>query len=208
MLEKLMPRSDDFFNAFDEQVAATVEGAHAFHALLTDYRDVARKVSAIKDIEHRSDQITHHAYERLHMQFITPFDRSEIHRLLSKIDDVLDLTDAAAERLVRYEIPEILPPAKELSQLLVQCCEVMQQAVQNLRSIKKPKQILDACHQLHDLEAEADVVLRTSMAKLFKSGLDPLTVIKWKEIYDLIESATDRCLDVANIVEGVVLEHS
>ncbi len=208
MLEWLMPRSDEFFDDFDKQAAATVEGAKLLAALLEDYTDVREKVGKIKEVEHRGDEVTHHAFERLHKQFITPFDRAEIHRLLSKIDDVLDLTDAAAERLVRYEIPEILPGAKELSQLLVKCCEVMQQAVQNLRTIKKPELILSACHQLHDLEAEADGVLRAEMAKLFKSGLDPLTVIKWKEIYDLIESATDRCLDVANIVEGVVLEHS
>jgi predicted phosphate transport protein (TIGR00153 family) len=208
MLERLMPRSDEFFDAFDQQSAATVEGARLLAALLDDFSEVRAKVEAIKAVEHRGDEITHHAFERLHRQFITPFDRAEIHRLLSRIDDVLDLTDAAAERLVRYEIPEIRADAKELCQLLVRCCERTQEAVKGLRTIKKPQQILAECVEIKKLESQADSVLRASLAKLFKSGADPLTVIKWKEIYDLIESATDRCLDVANVIEGVVLEHA
>jgi uncharacterized protein Yka (UPF0111/DUF47 family) len=208
MLERLMPRGDDFFDDFDQQSAATVEGAKLLTALLADFTDVRRKVDAIKAVEHRADEITHHAFERLHRQFITPFDRVEIHRLLSRIDDVLDLTDAAAERLVRYEISEVRQDAHELSLLLVRCCEEMQAAVRALRTIKKPKQILERCVDIKKLEGQADSLLRAALAQLFKSGVDALTVIKWKEIYDLIESATDRCLDVANVIEGVVLEHA
>jgi uncharacterized protein Yka (UPF0111/DUF47 family) len=208
MLERLMPRSDEFFDDFDKQSAATVEGAKLLQSLLADFTNVRQKVAAIKDVEHRGDDITHHAFERLHKQFITPFDRSEIHRLLSRIDDVLDLTDAAAERLVRYEIGEIRPDAKDLAELLVRCCEKTQEAVRGLRAVKKPDQILARCVEIKKIEGEADSVLRASLAQLFKSGADALTVIKWKEIYDLIESATDRCLDVANVIEGVVLEHA
>lgn len=208
MLEKLMPKSDEFFDDFDKQAAAVLEGARLLDALLSDFTDVPNKAKAIKDVEHRSDEVTHHAFERLHQQFITPFDRAEIHRLLGRIDDVLDLTDAASERLVRYEITTVLPDAKELSRVLVKCCETMQEAVKALRFIKQPQQILERCKELKKLESEADAVLRTGVAKLFKSGADVLDVIKWKEIYDLIESATDRCLDVANVIEGVVLEHS
>lgn len=208
MLDKLMPKSDDFFDDFDKQIQATMEGARLFEALLRDFTDVAAKVKAIKDVEHRADAITHHAFERLHTQFITPFDRAEIHRLLGRIDDVLDLTDAAAERLVRYEISEIRPDAMALATILVKCCETMKEVVSALRTIKKPAQILAGCKELKRLEGEADNLLRAGVAKLFKSGADPLTVIKWKDILDLIESATDRCLDVANVIEGVVLEHS
>jgi predicted phosphate transport protein (TIGR00153 family) len=208
MLERLMPRADEFFDDFDQQSAATVEGAKLLFSLLGDFTDVRTKVDAIKAVEHKGDDITHHAFERLHRQFITPFDRVEIHRLLSRIDDVLDLTDAAAERLVRYEIAEVRPDARELSALLVQCCEQTQAAVSALRAIKKPKQILDRCIEIKKLESQADSMLRAALAQLFKSGADALTVIKWKEIYDLIESATDRCLDVANVIEGVVLEHA
>ena len=111
MLQKLMPKSDDFFSDFEAQAGTVVEGAKLLKALLDDFTDVARKCQAIKDVEHRGDDITHKAFSRLHTQFITPFDRSEIHRLLSRIDDVLDLADAAAERLGLYDVDTILPEA-------------------------------------------------------------------------------------------------
>ena len=208
MLEKLMPKSNEFFDDFDAQCAATTEGAKLLHALLADYRDVPARVQAIKDAEHRGDEVTHTAFNRLHKQFITPFDRADMHRLVSRIDDVLDLADAAAERLVYFDITEASPDAAELARLLVGCCEKMQDAVKQLRGFQKPELILAECKEVKKLEHQADDVLRASLGRLFKSGKDPLTVIKWKEIYDMIESATDRCLDVANVIEGVVLEHS
>lgn len=208
MLEKLMPKSDEFFDDFDAQCAATVEGARMLHALLSDYRDVAARVQTLKDVEHKGDAVTHTAFNRLHKQFITPFDRGQIHTLLSSIDDVLDLTNAAAARLHYYEIQSSLPDATELARLLVLCTEKMQEVVAALRLIKKPDQILAGCKELKRLEALADESLRAGLGRLFKSGADPLTIIKWKEIYDFIETATDKCQGVANIIEGVVLEHS
>lgn len=208
MLEKLMPRSDDFFDDFDKQATATVEGCRLLQDLLENFTDVPAKVQRIKDVEHEGDDVTHRAYERLHKQFITPFDRAEIHRLLSRIDDVLDLADAAAERILFYEIQSPLPDAAEIAKVLHQAALKMKEAVNALRLIKKPDQILEACKDINSLENQADHLLRTGLAKLFKSGSDPLMVMKWKEIFDLLESATDRCEDVANVIEGVVLEHS
>jgi uncharacterized protein Yka (UPF0111/DUF47 family) len=208
MLEKLMPRSDEFFDDFDKQCAVTVQGATMLHALLSDYRDVATRVQALKEVEHRGDEVTHTAFNRLHQQFITPFDRGQIHTLLSRIDDVLDLTNAAAARLHYYEIQTSLPDATELARLLVLCTQKVQEVVAALRLIKKPEQILAGCKEIKRLEAQADEALRSGVGRLFKSGVDTLTVIKWKEIYDLIETATDKCQGVANIIEGVVLEHS
>jgi len=208
MLEKLMPKSDEFFDDFDAQCAVTVEGARILHALLSDYRDVATKVQSLKDVEHKGDEVTHTAFNRLHKQFITPFDRAQIHSLLSRIDDVLDLTNAAAARLQYYEIQSSLPDATELARLLVLSAEKVQEVVAALRLIKKPDQILAGCKDIKRLEAQADEALRSGLGRLFKSGVDPLTIIKWKEIYDLIETATDKCQDVANVIEGVVLEHS
>jgi hypothetical protein len=209
MLERLMPRSDDFFSDFEAQARTVTEGAKLLKALLDDFTDVARKCQAIKDVEHRGDDITHRAFSRLHTQFITPFDRSEIHRLLSRIDDVLDLADAAAERLGLYDIDSILPEARELAAVFVLQAERMEVAVHGLRNMKKdPQAILDACKEMNVLENQADSLTRRTMAKLFKRGNDPLTVMKWKEIIDLIEDATDRAEDVANVIEGVVLEHA
>jgi hypothetical protein len=166
-------------------------------------------VKGIKDVEHQADDVTHAAFELLYTQFITPFDRADIHRLLSAIDDVLDLADAAAERHSLYDIDSVLPEARELAAVFVVQVEKMAQAVQGLRDMKKdPNAILDACKEMNVLENQADSLTRRTMAKLFKRGNDPLTVMKWKEIIDLIEDATDRAEDVANVIEGVVLEHA
>jgi len=209
MLQRLMPKSDDFFSDFEAQAAAVVEGAILLKALLDDFTDVPAKCQAIKDVEHRADDITHRAFARLHTQFITPFDRSEIHRILSRIDDVLDLADAAAERLGLYDIDVVLPEARDLAAVLVEQSRKMEEAVKGLRNMKKdPQRILDACKEMNVLENQADTLTRKTMAKLFKRGNDPLTVMKWKEIIDLIEDATDRAEDVANVIEGVVLEHA
>ena len=209
MLQRLMPKSDDFFSDFEAQAAAVVEGVVLLKGLLDDFTDVPAKCQAIKDVEHRADDITHRAFERLHTQFITPFDRSEIHRLLSRIDDVLDLADAASERLGLYDIDSVLPEARELCAVLVEQSRKMEEAVKGLRNMKKdPQTILGACQEMNKLENQADTLTRKTMAKLFKRGNDPLTVMKWKEIIDLIEDATDRAEDVANVIEGVVLEHA
>ncbi|HET7789145.1 MAG TPA: DUF47 family protein [Myxococcales bacterium] len=208
MLEKLMPRSDEFFDDFDAQADATVRGARLLCSLLADFRDVERKVAEIKSVEHQGDEIAHRAFERLHKQFITPFDRAEIHRLLGRIDDVLDLTDATAERLLLYEVGIVPQAAKDLAKLLVPCTEKLQEAVRALREIKNPAQILKACRDIKTFESEADALGRAAIAALFKSGADALSIIKWKEVYDLMETATDRCEDVANVIEGVVLEHA
>lgn len=208
MLEKLMPKSDEFFDDFDAQCAVTVEGAKMLYELLSDYRDVATRVQALKDVEHRGDEVTHTAFNRLHQQFITPFDRGQIHSLLSRIDDVLDMTNAAAARLHYYEIPASLPDATELARLLVLSTQKVQEVVAALRLIKKPEQILAGCKEIKRLETQADEALRAGVGRLFKSGADTLLIIKWKEIYDFIETATDKCQSVANVIEGVVLEHS
>jgi predicted phosphate transport protein (TIGR00153 family) len=206
IFERLMPRSDDFFSDFEAQAAAVVEGTKLFKDLLDDFQDVEKKVLAIKEIEHRADDITHRAFARLHMQFITPFDRAEIHRLLSRIDDVIDLADGAAGRLFLYEIDSILPDAREIAAVLVAQAEKMQEAVRGLRNLKKdPGSILDACREINVLENQADALTRRTMAKLFRKANDPLTVMMWKEIIDLIEGATDRAEDVANVIEGLVL---
>ena len=195
MLEKLMPKSDEFFDDFDAQAEATVRGARLLLSLFEDFTDVERKVAAIKQVEHEGDNIAHRAFERLHRQFITPFDRGEIHRLLGRIDDVLDLTDATAERLFLYEVGPIPQAAKDLARILVPATEKLRDAVRQMREIKA-------------LESDADTLVRAALAALFKSGADPLSIMKWKEIYDLMETATDRCEDVANVIEGVVLEHA
>jgi predicted phosphate transport protein (TIGR00153 family) len=208
MLEKLMPKSDEFFDDFDAQADATVRGARLLCDLLDDFKDIERKVQAIKEVEHQGDAIAHRAFERLHKQFITPFDRAEIHRLLGRIDDVLDLTDATAERMLLYEVGPPPQAARDLAKVLVPCTLKLQEAVRAMRTIKNPREILAACRDIKTYESQADALGRAAIAALFKSGADALSIMKWKEIYDLMETATDRCEDVANVIEGVVLEHA
>src|SRR3954468_9598729 len=155
MLEKLMPKSDEFFDDFDAQADATVRGAKLLCDLLDDFHDVERKVAAIKEVEHQGDEIAHRAFERLHKQFITPFDRAEIHRLLGRIDDVLDLTDATSERLLLYEVGTVPQAAPDLARVLVPCTEKLQEAVRAMRTIKNPDEILTACRDIKTFESEA-----------------------------------------------------
>jgi predicted phosphate transport protein (TIGR00153 family) len=209
LIERLMPKSEDFFTDFEAQADAVVEGTKLLKDLLDDFTDRPRKCAAIKAVEHRADDITHRAFARLHTQFITPFDRAEIHRLLSRIDDVLDLADAAAERLGLYDIDQVLPEARELAGVLVAQSEKMAEVVRGLRTYRKDSAaVLEGCREINALENQADSLTRQTVAKLFRRGSDPLSVMMWKEIIDLIESATDRAEDVANVIEGVVLEHA
>jgi predicted phosphate transport protein (TIGR00153 family) len=209
LLERLMPKSDEFFSDFEAQAEAVVEGTRLLEELLADFTDVPRKCAAIKAVEHRADDITHRAFARLHTQFITPFDRAEMHRLLSRIDDVLDLADGAAARLELHDIERAIPEAGETAAILVAQAEQVAVAVRGLRKLASDQAaVLEACRQIKILEKQADTLTRRTMAKLFQRGSDPLLVMKWKEIIDLLQSATNRAEDVADVIEGVVLEHA
>jgi len=207
-LQRMMPKTDTFFDYFEKQTALTVEGVRLLKELLEDFTDVERKVREIKDVEHLADDVTHRAFALLYTQFITPFDRADIHRLLTRLDDVLDLADAAAERMALYEVGAVVPEARQLAGVLLAQARKMQDAVRGLRNVKEQKEILEACLEINSLENQADTILRRALAELFRSAPDPLVVIKWKEILDLLETATDRAEDVANVIEGVVLENT
>jgi hypothetical protein len=161
----------------------------------------------MKEIEHEADLITHQTIEMLHKTFVTPFDREQILHLITRMDDVLDSIDAAAEALWLYEIDEPLASSKEIAKTLRLATEQVREAVLAMRNMKKNvKRIKEISIEINRLENATDAVLRTAIAKLFKESKDPLFVMKWKEIYEDLENATDRCEDVANIIEGVVLE--
>ena len=162
----------------------------------------------IKDAETSADSITHETIKRLHETWITPFDRDDIHSLITRMDDVLDLIEAAAERIVLYRVVVAPPEAVELATLLVQCCDVLAKAVALLGTMSRAPELLELCVEINRLENAADSVHRRAMADLFRAGNDPLLVMKWRDILDGLESATDRCEDVANVLEGVVLEYA
>jgi predicted phosphate transport protein (TIGR00153 family) len=208
MLRRFLPREEDFFGLFERHAALTVEGAKEMHRLVQGGENVRALAARIKEIEHETDVITHQCVERLHKTFITPFDRDAIHLLITRMDDVMDYIEAAAISVMLYEITEMTDPARDLADVLVRSTESLAVAVGGLRDLGHSDAILKACIEVNRLENEGDEILRGALADLFRGATDALLVLKWKEVYEALENATDRCEDVANVIEGVVLEHA
>jgi predicted phosphate transport protein (TIGR00153 family) len=207
MLNRFLPRETSFFDFFERHAALTVEGCQEFLSLVTTGANIEPKTRRIKEIEHETDVITHQCVEALHKTFITPIERDDIHRLITKMDDVMDWVEAASDRIQLYGIRDMTPELKDLADTLVRAAEEVRQAVGGLRDMRNAEKILKKCVDINRLENEADTILRGAVARLFREEKDPIEIIKWKEIYESLENATDRCEDVANILEGVVLEH-
>ena len=205
---RLLPHDASFFAHFEQQGKKTVEGCRAFLEMVEQPGDLERRAERVKQIEHECDEITHAVVEALHKTFITPIDRNDIYRLITKMDDIMDFVEAAADRLALYEIPTMTKEVAELARCLVDSAEHVLSAVSGIRDLGKPNGILQHCIEINRLENVADGILRGALARLFREQKDPIAVIKWKEIYETLETATDRCEDVANIIEGVVLENS
>ncbi len=208
MFGRFLPRETSFFDFFEQHAALTIEGTKEFLSMVTTGANIAAKCRRIADIEHETDVITHRCVEALHKTFITPIDRDSIHRLITKMDDVMDFVEAAAERLELYELVVMTNDVRDLADVLHRSAAQVESCVRGLRSLKDPQATLKLCIDINRLENEADAILRRSVARLFKEEKDPIVVIKWKEVYENLESATDRCEDVANIIEGVILEHA
>ena len=207
MFGRFLPKETSFFDFFEQHAALTVEGTQELIHLLEPGAKIDARARRIVDIEHETDVITHRCVEALHKTFITPIDRDSIHRLITKMDDIMDFVEAASERIALYEIKEMTTDIREMADVLHQAAVKVEAATKGLRNLKDPHAILKHCVDINRLENEADAVLRRAVARLFKEEKDPIAVIKWKEIYENLENATDRCEDVANIIEGVVLEH-
>ncbi len=203
LLSKILPREQSFFVLFIELAENIHAGAQALVEMLTNYTAVRARAEHIKDLEHRGDDVTHGLLTRLNQTFITPFDREDIHELSSKIDDVLDLIDAAASRLVIYRVDKIRPGVADLAKILYQATGEVLAAV---RVLAKQNHILDHCIEINRLENESDRLCRSLIAQLFEEEKDPVQIIKWKEIIEVIETAVDKCEDVANVIESVTLK--
>jgi predicted phosphate transport protein (TIGR00153 family) len=208
MFGRFLPRETSFFDFFEQHAGLTIEGTKEFLSMVTTGANIATKCRRISDIEHETDTITHRCVEALHKTFITPIDRDSIHRLITRMDDIMDYVEAAAERIELYEIVTMTSDVRDLADVLHRSSLQVEQAVRGLRTLKDSQATLKLCIDINRLENEADAILRRSVARLFKDEKDPIIVIKWKEIYENLEMASDRCEDVANIIEGVILEHS
>ncbi len=200
---QLIPRDEKFYDMFREQAENIHEAAQKLVKLFDDFRDVEKTVTEIKFVEHKGDQLIHVLMTKLNKTFITPFDREDIHALGSALDDVLDLIDSVASRIPIYKITAITPGARQLAKVILHGSEIIVRAVSQLN---KPENILEYCNQLTQLEKDADRIKGECIARLFENTTDPFEVIKWKEIYEVLEFTTDRCEDVADVLEAVVLK--
>ena len=208
MFSRLMPREGRFFDLFNAHAAQIAEGGRALAQLFTDFGAAADHAAHIDAAEHSADKITHETIALLHKTFITPIDRDQIHQLITSMDDILDLIQDTAESIVLYDIRRVSPEALQLAKICQMTCDRVRAAVGLLANLGDPDAILKTCEEIDRLESDADRVMRSAMSRLFREESDVKQLIKLRTIYELLELITDRCEDVANIVEGIVLEHS
>jgi uncharacterized protein Yka (UPF0111/DUF47 family) len=204
----ILPRELCFFDHFEAHAAKTVEGCELFLALARGMDDVPSLCAKIKEAESACDRVTHETVASLHRVFITPIDRNDIHRLISKMDDVMDMVEGAARSIDTYELRQPSVELTRMASTLLASAKLVCTAVKGLRDLKHSQSILETCVEINRLENESDRQLSDAIGRLMRENSDPIAVIKWKEVFETVEMATDSCEDVANVIEGVVIENS
>lgn len=211
---KLLPKEGNFFELFNQHADWIVEAARSFAKLVTNYNDLELREKYTQEVdsaERAADRVTHEVNRLIHTTFITPIDREQIHTLINLMDDVADLVQDSAETMSLYDVRTMTDEITRLTDLSVKCCERVREAVRMLEAIADPgtaEAALKTCEEIDRLESDADRVMRSAMSKLFREEPDVREVIKLKAIYELLETITDKCEDVANQIEGIVLENS
>lgn len=208
MVIRLIPREEKFFDLFETASGFVHEGALAFRDLLANYRDLAAGVERIKAIEHRCDEVTHETIDKLHKTFLTPIDREDVHAIITGLDEILDMIDAAASRMALYQIAQPKQGALEVATILANASELVKKAIAVLKTPKRNAEVIAIAREIRGYEKRADQVYRKALTDLFMQEKDPVSVLKWKDIYDTLEEAADRCEDIANILEGVVVKNA
>lgn len=212
MFVRFMPKEVKFFELFNAHAELIAQGGRQLVALVADLGQgpdvLARHVQAIDQTESAADRITRETMALLHTSFNTPLDRDEIHQLITRMDDVLDLIQDFSEAMFLYDIRSLTQEARQLADICAVCCERVSSAVLLLHKMDNAPAILELCHEIDQLESAADRAMRTGITKLFRDEPDMRQLIKLKGIYELLESVTDRCEDVANVIEGIILENS
>jgi uncharacterized protein Yka (UPF0111/DUF47 family) len=205
---RLIPREEKFFDMFVQQAENVLEGARQLKALLEDYTDLDQKHLLIEKTENNGDEIAHSILEKLNTTFITPMDREDIHALTCALDDILDLIHATAMKLHLYRIDAVTPDASKLANIVYRAAEETLALIRDLDKMKKPKAMKERWIEVNRLENEGDTVSRAAIAGLFENETNPIEVIKWKELYEHLETAIDKCEDAVNIVEAVCLKNA
>ncbi|MBM2825138.1 MAG: phosphate transport regulator [Dehalococcoidales bacterium] len=203
-----MPLDEKFFDLFEGSARNMVQAAQRLNELVNKWDNVEAMVNEITELEHTGDTFTHQIMERLHRTFVTPFDREDISLLAHSLDDVTDFIHAAADAMIIYKVKAPGKRAKELSAIIVQAAEELEKAMPQLRNRNELMRVLGRCVEINRLENVADEIYRSALGELFDNPTEIADVIKWREIYDHMESATDRCEDVADVLEGVALKHA
>src|SRR5262245_42484393 len=206
MLKRLLPREVNFFTYFESHAKLTCECAKEFQALAHDEGRMVLAVKRIKELEHQADENVRQCLEQLHKTFLTPFDRNDIHSLITALDDVCDLIDGTARKIHLYEASNLPRSLRDSAEVLVRATELVEKVVSSMRSMGDGAEILKNCVLIKRCETDADAIHDDAVARLFKEEKDAIAVIKWRDIFEGVESATDACEDVANIIEGIVLE--
>jgi hypothetical protein len=211
---KLLPREGNFFELFNPHADRIVEAARAFSPLVANYNDPHLREQYNRDVdnaERAADRVTHEVNKLIHKTFITPIDRDQIHKLINTMDDVADLIQDSAETMALYDVRHMTEEITRLTDLSVRCCDRVKEAVAMLGTLSQAASVeaaLKSCEEIDKIESDADRVMRSAMSKLFREEPDVREVIKLKAIYELLETITDKCEDVANVIEGIVIEHS
>jgi len=203
-----IPREEKFFDLFQESAQNMVKAAHSLKEMVDSWEHVEGKVGEITELEHNGDTITHEIMSRLHRTFVTPFDREDIVQLAHSLDDVTDFIHAAADAMLLYKVDRPGQRAKELADIIVQATEEVEKVLPGFRKRIVLSSVLKRCVEINRLENVADRVYRSAIAELFDDSPDMAHIIKWREIYAHMESATDRCEDVADVLEGVAIKHA
>jgi uncharacterized protein len=205
MFGRLIPRDEQFFKSFDDLAGLLAAASRELVKLFDDPGPAAQRVRALKEIEHRADDLTAAVNVRLNRSFITPFDREDIHMLVSRLDDVIDLMDGAARRYEMLHIHDVRPEARELARVLSDSADHLQQAV---AGIKKPAEVERQVAAVKALEEEADAIYERAISTLFSNGGAPLDVLRWKEMFDTLERTTDYCMRVAQVLRSISLKNA
>ena len=208
MFSRFMPREGKFFDLFNEHAALILEGSRELAALMASGDDLERRARNIETLEKRGDKITRSTIELLHKTFITPIDRDDIHQLISEMDDILDLIEDSAQLMYLYDVRVLSPDAKKLADICVECCELVNRAVALLSNMDNADAVMVICREIDRLESDADHVMRAAIGRLFRDEPDVRELIKLRTVYEHLETVTDRCEDVANIIQGIVIENA